>query len=312
MPPYTKLTPRHHTLGGYTQLWLASDHLLLLSNTRFAEEYKRFSFADIQSIVVTRLPSQLVLQIVMILAVLAWMSLWFAVDSRFAKWAFEISGALALLWPIVDIVRGPRCRCFLRTRITGELLAPVSRQKTADRFLALLCPVVESAQGALPAETPAEVVETPWEPPPPAIVDTPGYLPELLFGTFLLNALLIWLATQFPKVPELPGILMTTLFAEFVLIVVALFRRKGRDPRVIVYVILSLAILGVAFDTVTIGGEIVGWYTKMLDKAKAGDKSITPLTFLPTGGMRITVACAWRAIAGVVGLAAAFFGRRER
>ncbi len=312
MPRYSKLTPRHRTLGGYTQLWLASDHLLLLSNTRFSEEYKRFSFADIQSIVVTRLPSQLVLQIVMILAALAWMSLWFAVDSRFAKWAFEVTGALALLWPIVDMARGPRCRCFLRTRVTGELLAPVSRLKTADRFLALLCPVVESAQGALPEEAPVEAPETPWVPPPPAIVNTPGYLPEFLFGTFLLNALLIWLATLYPKVPELPAILMTTLFAEFVLIVVVLFRRKGRDPRVIVYVILSLAILGVAFDTVTIGGEVVGWYTKMLDKAKAGDKSITPLTFLPAGGMRITVACAWRAIAGVVGLAAAFFERRER
>src|ERR1019366_8825947 len=173
MSPYTKLTPRHRTLGGYTQLWLAPDHLLLLTNTRFAEEYKRFAFSDIQSIVVTRLPSQLVLQIVMILAALAWMSLWFAVDSRFARWTFEIAGALALLWPAVDLARGPRCRCFLRTRVSGELLAPVSRMKTADHFLALIRPVIESAQGALPAE--AQVaVETPVDAPPPEIDSPPG------------------------------------------------------------------------------------------------------------------------------------------
>ncbi len=158
MSPYTKLTPRHRTPGGYTQLWLAQDHLLLLTNSRFSEEYKRFSFADIQAIVVTQLPSQLVLQLVMILAALAWMSLWFAVDSKFAKWAFEITGALALLWPLVDIARGPRCRCFLRTRVSGEFLAPVSRIKTADNFLALIRPVIESVQGALTAPV---VFETP-------------------------------------------------------------------------------------------------------------------------------------------------------
>jgi hypothetical protein len=308
MSPYTKLTPRHRTFGGYTQLWLAPDHLLLLCNTRFSEEYKRFSFSDIQAIVVTRLPSQLVLQIVMILAALAWMCLWFAVDSRFAKWAIEISGALALLFLIVDMARGPRCRCFLRTRVSGELLAPVSRIKTADNFVALLRPVIESVQGALPAE--GVTFETPDSgPPPPDIVSSPGYLPEFLFATFLVNALLLWSTARFPKVPELPAILLNTLFAEFVLIVVALLRRKGRDARVVVYVILGLSIVGIGFDIVTFGGELVRWYMTVLDKAKNGEKTITPLTFLPKNGMRLTIAYAWRAVAGVVGLAAAFFER---
>jgi hypothetical protein len=228
----------------------------------------------------------------MILAALAWMSLWFAVDSTFARWAIEITGACALLWPIVDIARGPRCRCFLRTRVSGEVLAPVSRVKTADNFLALLRPVIESVQGSLPAET----VETPtatWEPPPPRI------------------ALLVWASTMFPRVPELPAILLNTLIAEVVLIVVALVRRGGRDPRVVIYVIVALSIIGVAYDGVTIVGEIISWYTKLLDKAKAGDKTITPLTFLPTGGTRIIVACAWRALAGVAGLSAAFYERRK-
>jgi len=310
MPPYTKLTPRHRTFGGYTQLWLASDHLLLLSNSRFSEDYKRFSFADIQAIAVTQLPSQIVLQMVMILAALAWMSLWFAVDSKFAKWAFEISGAIGLLWPIADIARGPRCRCFLRTRVSGELLEPVSRIKTANNFLTLIRPVIESAQGVLAPET-VETSSAVLEPPPPQIVSSPGYLPEILFGTFLLNALLLWASTHFPKVPELAAVLMNTLFAEFLLIVVALVRRKGRDPRVVIYVIVALAILGVAFDAVTIGGELVVSYTKVLAKAKAGDKSITPLQFLPAGGMRLTVAYAWRAVAGLLGLALAFYERRK-
>lgn len=311
MSPYTKLTPRRRTFGGYTQLWLASDHLLLLSNSRLSEQYKRFSFSDIQAIVVTQLPSQLVLQIAMIAAALAWMGLWFAVDSRFARWAIEISGALALLWPIVDLARGPRCRCFLRTRVSGELLAPVNRMKTADKFLALLRPVIESAQGALPAEA-LVAVETPVEAPPPEIASAPGYLPEFLFGTFLLNALLLWASSRFPGTPELPSILLTTLFAEFMLIVVTLFRRKGNDPRVVIYVIVALALVGVGFDIVTFGGEIVRWYMTTLDKAKNGDKTITPLSFLPKGGLRLTVAYMWRTVAGVAGLAAALYERPKR
>lgn len=311
MSPYTKLTPRRRTFSGYTQLWLASDHLLLLSNTRLSEQYKRFSFADIQAIVVTRLPSQIVLQIVMIVAALAWMGLWFFVDSKPERWAIEISGAFALLWPIVDIARGPRCRCVLRTRVSGELLAPVNRTKTADKFLALLRPVIESVQGALPDGASVAIV-APTDVPPPEIASAPGYLPEFLFATFLLNALLLWAASRFPGTPELPGMLLTTLFAEFILIVVVLYRRKAGDPRMVIYVIVALALIGVGFDVVTFGGEILRWYIATLDKAKNGDKTITPLSFLPKGGMRLTVAYAWRTVAGVVGLAAAFYERSKK
>ena len=61
---YTKLTRRHRTVLGYTQLWLAADHLLLLTSSRFAEQYQRFAFTDIQAIVVTQRPPQVVLQVV--------------------------------------------------------------------------------------------------------------------------------------------------------------------------------------------------------------------------------------------------------
>ena len=204
----------------------------------------------------------------MILAALAWMSLWFAVDSKFAKWTFEVTGALAILWPIVDIARGPRCRCFLRTRVSGEFLPPVSRIKTADNFLALIRPVIESVQGALTAPV---IFESASELPPPDLSLPPGYLPEFVFGTFLLNALVLWATTRFPNIPELPGVLMNTLFAEVVLIIFALFRRKGRDPRMVIYVILALSLVGVGFDLVTFGGRTSSaGYMKMLDKAKNG------------------------------------------
>jgi hypothetical protein len=53
---YRRLTGRKRTLLGYSQLWLAPDHILLVKSTRFAENYQRFALADIQAITVTETP----------------------------------------------------------------------------------------------------------------------------------------------------------------------------------------------------------------------------------------------------------------
>jgi hypothetical protein len=309
---YTKLTGRNRRLFGHSQLWLGPDHILLVDSTRFAEDYKRFALADIQSIVVTEQPSNIVLQIVMILAALAWMSLWFAVDSKFGKWFFEVSGALALLWPIVDIARGPLCRAFLYTRVSRELLEPVNRINASRRFLATVRPLIEAVQGVLPPQPfYAEIPSVSSEPPPPEIAPSPGYLPEIVFGIFLLNAVLIWASVQFPKAQELAGLLLNTLFVELLLIVIALVRRRGRDPRVIVFVVLGLAIVGIGYDFVTIAGELYGWFTSVQDNAKAGNKSVIFMRLLPSTGYRTIVAISWRAAAGFIGLAASFWERRK-
>jgi hypothetical protein len=311
---YTKLTPTKRRLFGYTQLWLAPDHILLLISSQLTEDYKRFAFADIQSIVVTELPSRLVPQIIMILAALAWTSLWFAVDIAFFKWTFAVTGALALLWSIVDIARGSRCRCYLHTRVSKELLAPVSRMKIARNFLATVRPMTEAVQGVL---TPIGLgtVETPyaaWEPEPPQIDSSPGYVPEILFALFLVNAGLVALSLVFPKNTEIPGVLINSVFAELFLIVFTLVRRRGRDPRVIIYIVIALSIIGFGFDVVTMSRQIFGWYLTTLDKAKNSDKSVTSLTLFPSGEHRAMIAYSWRAAAGVIGLTAAFFERRKK
>jgi hypothetical protein len=53
---YHRLTGRKRTLLGYSQLWLAPDHILLVKSTRFAESYQRFALADIQAVTVTETP----------------------------------------------------------------------------------------------------------------------------------------------------------------------------------------------------------------------------------------------------------------
>jgi hypothetical protein len=311
---YTKLTPTKRNIFGYTQLWRAPDHILLLISSQFAEDYKRFAFSDIQSIVITELPSRVMPQVVMILAALAWMCFWFAIHIAFFKWTFLVTGALALLYPIIDIARGPRCRCYLQTRVSKEFLGPVSRMKIARSFLATVRPLIENVQGALLPEqlATAETPYAPWEPPPPELVSAPGYVPEFLFAVFLVNAALIWASLQFPKVQEISGVLINLLLAELMLIVVALVRRKGRDPRVIIYIVIVLSIIGFGYDLVTMGRQMFGWYLTTVEKAKNGDRSTTFIVLFPPGGRRAMIAYSWRAAAGILGLAAAFYERRKR
>jgi hypothetical protein len=308
---YTKLTPTKRRLFGYSRLWLAPDHILLLTSTQFAEEYKRFALSEIQAIVVTESPSRIIPQVIVGMLGLVLMALWFDGNFGWQRWLFAIIGAVLLLWAIIDIARGPRCRCTLRTRVTKQVLEPVSRMRIARKFLGILRPMIEAVQGSLPDQFGA--VESPaaaWEPPPPEIVSSPGYLPEVVFGLFLTNAALIYAAAHSTKVAEISGVLLNLLTAEFILILVALVRRWGRDTRIVIYVIMALAIIGVGFDLKNLGSQFFGWYINVMDKAKNGDKSPTPLNLYPAMGSA-TIAYSWRIAAGVAGLAAAFWERRR-
>jgi hypothetical protein len=309
--PYTKLTRRNRGLMGYSQLWIAPDHILLLTSSRFTEEYKRFSIADIQAIVVTEVPANIGLQVVMVVAALAWMALWFAVDSKFAKWFFEVTGALALLWPVLDITRGRRCRSYLQTRVSRELLEPVNRINTARRVLATLRPMIEAVQGVLsPASFPVvEASIAPPPAPPPAISSAPVYLPEIVFGLFFVNAILFWVSAAFPKIQEIPGMLISTLPIEALLVVVALARRKGRDPRVVPYVILAASIVAIGFDVVSVVRDFGGWFLSLQEKARSGEKMPTTITLFPGSPNRAVIAAVWRVVAGAVGLGASLWGR---
>ena len=70
---YRRLTSRARSLTGYSQLWIADDHLLQLRSTRFYEQYQRFAFADIQAVIVTELPARTPLQAAFVTAALLWL-----------------------------------------------------------------------------------------------------------------------------------------------------------------------------------------------------------------------------------------------
>ena len=306
---YTRLTGRKRTPLGYTQLWLGPDHLLLVRNRRVSEQYQRFSLADIQAIVVTHLPDQMLLQIAVLAAIGVGAGGFFAVSSIFVKILFAAMAAFGLIVMISNIALGPRCLCHLQTAVSRELLPPVARVRTARAFLERISPAIEAVQGSLTPEQAAtvEFPATPYE-KPPEVPHPPGYLPEALFVLFLVDAALVLGSVRFPQA-QLSSILLTTISGEIVILTVALIRRAGRDPRRVIYAVMILAILGLGWDAYHLGGSLFAWANGVVE---AGKQKTTPPSMIAWVGFTQPVAifaATWRIAAGVAGLAAAWLER---
>jgi len=312
---YRRLTGRKRTLSGYSQLWLAPDHVLLVKSTRFTEEYQRFALADIQAIVITALPGRpLVLQLAGVVGAIAWTLGLLAAGSAFGKGFFAVTGALALALVIVDIARGTLCRCYLHTAVSRELLEPMARLRAAHAFLAQLRPAIEAVQGSLAPERVA-MLEQPGPPAgpgrPPGVPRTPGYMPEILFALFLADAVLVGIDQRLPRAGT-SELLFTAFFAEIVLAVVALFRRGSRDPRRIAYAVIAVALVCMGWDAVSFVRSFAGWMSSVMEAARQKQTAPQPVFSWTSMHGAALFASGWRLTAGVIGLISAYFERAAR
>lgn len=316
---YRRLTGKARSLGGWSQLWLAPDHLLLVRSNGFRQNYWRFALADIQAIIVTQLPSRMPLQVVFFALVIGWALLFTLVASTFAKGFFLVTAAIGLAFVIADIARGPRCRCFLHTAVSREPLTPVRRISTARKVLAQLQPAIEGIQGSIAPEQIQQIEDQSSsrtvgvaQDQPPEIVQQPGYLPEVVFGLFLLNAAVILVSVQFRNA-QVMGLLPTSLFAELLIAVVALVRRGSRDFRRYVYVLMVITLLGIGWDLFLFGRNYGHWIMDVAEAGQHGRAAPIPTTpgaaFDKFHGM---IAAGWRIAASVLGFAAAYWERRSR
>ncbi|MBZ5601361.1 MAG: hypothetical protein LAO79_03560 [Acidobacteriia bacterium] len=306
---YTRLTGRKRTLIGYSQLWLAPDHLLLVQSTRFSERYQRFSLADIQAVIVTELPEQMAYQFVVLAAVIGCVAGFLSVSAMFGKIVFAAMAAIALGIMIGNIALGPRCRCHLQTAVSYERLAPVRRVRAARVFLQKIIPVIETVQGTLAPDRAAQIEfpATPVE-KPPAVPDAPGYLPEILCAVFLLNAALIAASVRFPRA-QLSSVLFTTIFGEIVVLIVSLARSR-HDKRRFVYALMIPAIFCIVWDAVQLGTSFFTWMNGIAESAKRGEQ--TPpsmLAWVAFSQTQALFAASWRVAVAALGLAAAWFER---
>jgi hypothetical protein len=313
---YRKLTARRRSLLGYSQLWMGEGHLLLVHSARLVENYKRFALADIQAIVISDGPDLRAVQALAVLASLGWAALALAVDSTFGRGFFLITGFSALVFAIIDIARGPRCRCVLHTAVSREPLSPVCRRNASWKFLSAVLPAIEAVQGPLNLEqlqvaAAHSVAQTESaQPQPPEVKRKRSYVAEILFGLLVVDAALLWIVLR-TSIPNSYGLLPTIYLAELVLSSVMLAQRRATRA-----VLLSWGVLTLVFivaDISTVSG-IAAWTAAMntLRTNTRGDDVPQALSSIWLSARATAiVGGSGRFVAGAVGLALCYFDRHR-
>jgi hypothetical protein len=135
------------------RLWQGPDHLLFVASSALGERYKRFYFADIQAIVIRKTSAWLAWMIVLLVMLsLLGAGAIAATDANGRAVLFVITGVFFILLAI-HAALGPTCRCVIRTAVQTEELPSLKRVRNADKVLARIRPLIESAQRQEIAET---------------------------------------------------------------------------------------------------------------------------------------------------------------
>ena len=126
-------------------LWLASDHMLYVVLWFITEEYKRFYFRDIQSVMIRRTATWKHMNIGLpiaaaVLGLLAWAS-----GEGWAYFFILLAGVTLLAW-LVNLLLGPTCECYIQTAVQNIKLTPLTRVRKAQRMMDNLAPLVAGAQ----------------------------------------------------------------------------------------------------------------------------------------------------------------------
>jgi len=142
---------KKQSIFGFTRLYLGKDHLLCVYNSAYTEDYRRFYFRDIQSIVIginsnrERLSARFAGAALFLLLFAFWIGGYWAVF-------FKILACLFLLNALINWRLGPTCTCRLSTAASQEELPSLGRLKTAMKLIELIKPLISESQGTLSSE----------------------------------------------------------------------------------------------------------------------------------------------------------------
>lgn len=153
--------------GRRVQLWLGEDHLLLVEWDGYKEYYKRFRYADIQSLTIRKTDERFALNallafLLVVLILLAWL-----VQDPVGTGIFLGLCLIVTLVLVINSLMGPSCQCFLRTAVQTEELVCLPRVRKAQAAFQRLRPLLAAAQEPFPT------APEPAEPAPPAPVESP-------------------------------------------------------------------------------------------------------------------------------------------
>ena len=152
--PYVKLPGSYRGFFRQASLWEGADHILLVSGSRFSEEYRRFYYRDIQALLVEKRPRAgspgwwIILSILLIIATIS-------TGQNDPPYSWVGLAVLSLILLIrLDLTFRRSCRCSIQTAVSREVLPSLIRRRDAENAINRLHTRIIAEQGELPDEIP--------------------------------------------------------------------------------------------------------------------------------------------------------------
>ena len=147
---YRRLTRNAASVGSYSSLWLAADHLMIVRSTGYHESYQRLQLSDLKGVFLTATGRRMWWAIVW--GVIAgWAGIVVIISLFRRDWPsfslfFLVMGTVGLIW---NHLAGEGCKAFVLTGVQTVELTPLFRLPKARRVLRELQPLIAAAQANL-------------------------------------------------------------------------------------------------------------------------------------------------------------------
>lgn len=210
--------------GGKGSLWQGPDHLLVVEGRGFilpfSEVYRRVDYDKIQALTLVTTKTYLWASIGMGLAAVFFLGLAFLSrdEEPFLPISLVIPGVMITVLLLINVFRGPSCRCSLQTAVQVLRLKPLVRVQKAEQVMRLLEDLCRRHQGNLmPASAPGQLgaeggAALPL-PPPPMLpgVSIPGGKPPWQGSnwTFFTGLLMLLWGPALAAELFVPGLALT-------------------------------------------------------------------------------------------------------
>lgn len=254
--PYQKIGPRSGSFLGKSSLWLGSDHLLLIRNHYFTEEYFRLYLRDIQAIVVRRHP-RFVMPLSLLLAALGGMVAVISAERIHREWlatsSWIVLATVFAAWLTVSLRWS--CSFHIQTAVGIHAIPSLHQIWRARPALQLLENRIAEVQGLLPEEWLPDGAQRLVEQPEPVRTSDQGLslsravvVAAAALVSLFTDALFSWLASEPGRSLAIRNIgLFVTIFAVSVSIAALVVTRpypsfsKFRTLLIVVVVTVGLA-----------------------------------------------------------------------
>lgn len=301
------LLPREWGPLRYAELWRAGEALLYVHSSRFSDRYAHYRFRDIQAFVLTEFPLWS-----------GWLALWLGLSFFFTvvlllapRGAWKLWAMLPgvfLLWAVIYILRGPRCRLVLHTAVSTVTLEAVRTMAQARIVVPELQRITEGVQGRLAPDGFTVMAMPPTAEPIAPARNTPLLL-HVFFGMLVLHALLLAGFYFAGKMEDGLGLSASMLVAEVLLGVMATLRWRTASPAVTVFsalvVVLALVDGGVLLYA---AGKSFGGFFIAISRS-----AVKPDAFEWLWLKEQTVGrAAWHAVVGLLGWILLLTSRRSQ